>query len=439
MYSTLQRAILFLSAFTVPLQATQWSIGPFAFSATKLAVVLLVVLVGMQLLSSSHRRLPPDRSLLLLPVFGVSVLLSAFVNLAHGNPPLFAFNASLGYVGLIVLYLALLWSIRSRSELLAVLWGLVLGGAVAGFPALLAASSGSLFTRGDRFRGLAGQANTLAYELSIATAIAVGLYFTERSRLAKLLLVGAGCVMVLAIIGSLSRSALAALFVMWALWLVRSGRFDTLRYALPAILLAGIVFAFLPSEVHDRMATVLDPAQRKYDTGTAGRMYQAEWAFKAFLSNPITGVGAANFQRWTNAQPGGHLLDNTMHNSFLYLMATQGLLGLLPFLGLYVVAWRDYGAAGRIAAARRKRGDPYLRELGGYALFLQLALVGSAVGGLMHQESASKGLWIVFALSAVVLHLTRKRAEDLDSSLSTLRAEPSHAFGPTRDVATATG
>jgi O-antigen ligase len=441
MYATFQRTILFVAAFTVPLQSTSWRVGPTAVSATKAAVVLLVVLVAMQLLSPSHRRLPRDRSLPMLALFAVSVVISGFINVAYGHPPLRALFAASLFVGMIILYLALLVSIRSRAELVAVLWGLVLGAATAGFPALLAARSGTLFAPGDRFAGLAGQANLLAYELAIAIPIVVGLYFAARSYFAKLVLLGVGAIILLAIIGSLSRSAFAALFVMWAIWLIRSGRFDTLKYVLPAVAIALVLFALLPVEVHDRMATILDPAQRQHDRGTHGRMIQAEWALRAFLSNPIAGVGTANFLPWVKTQPGGYMLDVTMHNSYLYLLATHGLLGLVPFLALHVYAWRDYSAVRRLSAAWRHRGDPNLSELGVYALFLQLALVGAFIGGQAHQESDSKGLWICLALSAAILNLARKRVAELETSpvAHPTQSARSSAYGPAPDVVAATG
>lgn len=416
MYAIFQRTILFAAGFTVPLQATQWSIGGYPVSITKAVVALLMVLIGMQLISPSHRRLPPDRALPMLILFAASVLVSGFVALAHGQPLWFVFAGSAPYFGLVLFYVALLLAVRSRKELVFVLWGMALGGALAGFPALIQASQGTLFVRGSRLQGLAGQANTLAYELTIAVAVLAGLYFSVRAFAAKLLLLGAGFVILLAIIGSLSRSAFGALVIMWGFWLFRSGRLDILRYALPAVAVAGILYLFLPAAVHDRMSTVIDPAQRRADAGALGRIDQAKWATRALLSNPVAGIGNGNFLPWVKRQPGGHLISNTIHNSFFYVMATQGLLGLIPFLSLHFLAWRDYTSALRLAAARRKRSDPLLRELRTYALFLQIALLGSIVGGMAHQESASKGLWILFALSASVLHLARVRATELDAT-----------------------
>lgn len=438
MYSFIQRTILFAAAFSVPIQATDWTIGGFSVSLTKLVVALLLLLAGMQLLAPSHRRLPRDSSLGLLAVFAVSVLISSFVTLVHGQSIWFVLAASSRFFGLALFYVVLLLTLRERKDLVAVLWGLGLGAALAGLPALTRAGTGTLFDSYDRFGGLAGQPNTLAYELSIAIAVVAALYFSARSFFTKLVLMGTGGVILLAIIGSLSRSAFASLVVMWALWLFRSRRFDTLRYALPGVAIAAILYVFLPTPVQERMATVVDPAQRKYDSGTRGRLVQFEWATMALLSNPVTGVGIANFIPWMNSQPGGHVMDDTVHNSFFYVMATQGLLGLIPFLGLHLLAWRDYSRVLRITTARRKRGDPVLREFGNYALFLQIALLGSAVGGLAHQESTSKGLWIVFALSAITLHVARARAAELDGEPSTVPVENSCVHRPAGDVAVAT-
>ena len=47
------------------------------------------------------------------------------------------------------------------------------------------------------------------------------------------------------------------------------------------------------------------------------------------------------------------------------------------------------------------------------ALFLQIALLSGLVGGMFHQQHRSKTMWMVMALSPVVLSLARERIEAL--------------------------
>jgi O-antigen ligase len=154
------------------------------------------------------------------------------------------------------------------------------------------------------------------------------------------------------------------------------------------------------------------------------------WTARAVADSPIVGIGIENYIPWARRQPGGSLIHNSLHSGFLHILATQGLLGFVPFMALVVSAWLDYGAAQRLARARRNRGDPAMRELGSYALFLQIALLGAIIGAITHPTSSNKGWWMLMGISAVTVTLARQRSRELDAQLETsAEHRPPIAFG----------
>jgi O-antigen ligase len=212
---------------------------------------------------------------------------------------------------------------------------------------------------------------------------------------------------------------------MWAFWIWRSRRLDTLKYVIPGVAVAIVLFFLMPERVHERISTMVDPSAREQDTSIQGRFDMVIWTGRALAQSPVVGVGVNNYVPWVRRQPGGGTIFNTLHSGYMSILVDQGLLGFLPFLAVILLTWMDYGAAQSLARARRNRGDPAIRELGAYALFLQIALLGCMVGALTHDRSESKGWWMVMGLSATAVTLARRRNAEL------LAQTPASATDPT--------
>ncbi len=416
MYRFLKRTILFIVGVTMPIAGFSTSIAGIPTTPAKIATFLLFVLVGMQFALTDQRRMPRDRGLVPLMIFLVSLAISSVVSVAQGMTLATIILASTRYVGLALFYVVLLYVIRTREDIALLFWALVIGGAVTGFPGLIEIREGSFLATGQRTEGLAGKSNKLGYELAICIPLAFALYFTTKSLLRKAILLGSVAVMFIAIIGSLSRSTFLAIGMMWAFWIWRSRRVDTLRYMIPGLAVAAALFFVMPSQVYDRIDTMLSPSRRDEDRSINSRFLQTVWGVRAFLSNPIVGVGVNNYVYWVQRQPGGAMLHNSLHSGFMNVLATQGLLGFVPFALVIAFAWMDYGLAQRLVRSRRSRGDPALRELGTLALFLQVALLGALMGALVHPSDDSKGWWMLLSLSATSVALVRQRIAELEGA-----------------------
>jgi O-antigen ligase len=408
----------------MPMAGFSTAVGGYPISPAKAATALLLVLAVLQFALTSQRKLPRDRAKIALAVFGVSLVISSIVSVVQGMSVPIVTIAAFRFVGLIAFYFLLLYVVRTRDDLVLIFWALVIGGTITAFPGLIEVQEGTYLSAGQRSAGLAGKSNTLGYELGICMPLAFGLYFAARSTLRKLFLLGAVALMMVAIVGSLSRSTFVAIAAMWAFWIWRSRRIDTLKYAFPAVAIAVALVFVMPTKVYERIETMTDPTLRDEDRSMNSRVGQAIWAGKAVLTSPVVGIGVNNYIPWVQNQPGGAMYHNNMHSGFLYILATQGLLGFIPFMALVLMAWFDYSAAQRLVRSRRSRGDPALRELGSFALFLQIALLGAMIGALVHPMADSKGWWLLFGLSTVTVSLVRQRIAELDGSVASLTPQP---------------
>lgn len=221
--------------------------------------------------------------------------------------------------------------------------------------------------------------------LCICVAAALTLTRITRARITTLLALGTPAVVVVVL--SFSRQGLIALIVTLGLALVvtaRKGRFlvgpliVTLlvaAIALPLLLIGSDdVALFLQAQkdtFSDRVLEGLTESGRSRDQGLELRKLENYYAWRAFLSEPVTGLGLGSSYRpllplhLENFFPQG-VGPKFAHNSYLWYLAKTGTVG---FLGLLVFLLHPLPAA--LARGNRSEGDA-----GSFRLALGLALVG---------------------------------------------------------------
>jgi O-antigen ligase len=420
MYKRLQKLVLFLVGATVPLQG-------FAFRAVGLNAtpfkVMTAVLFGLAMLRYATRARGGwrDRKSVWMVAFLVSLGVATTMAIVAGLPPGPVARTVTTQIALVSFYFLLGYVLETKEDLILLLWAFVIGSAIT-----VGGGAGNVDPtawEGGRYQGLSGQDNLLASDMNVCLMVAFALFFRSRSKLQRLLLVGAGASALVGIALALSRAAFLGLGAMWAFWLYRSGRRGNIQYAVLAVMIGMVSLVFAPESVFNRMDTVIDPAKRAADGSIQGRLVIDAWAVRAFISNPLAGVGTPRFATWVHQHPGTDFVSwHTVHSAYLSIAAEQGLLGLVPFLMLLWLTWSDYSWSWRATRARRQMADPVLKEFEHIALFLQLALISAMVAGLFHQEHRAKTLWLVMAVSPVVAGLVRERVEALQGSVA--REEP---------------
>jgi O-antigen ligase len=121
------------------------------------------------------------------------------------------------------------------------------------------------------------------------------------------------------------------------------------------LVLAGVLaLPVVPSSFWDRMDSIVN-AEEDESGSRAARLRLIDQGMEVFLENPITGIGAGQFQNY-NA-PGVVEKWRVTHNLWLQLATELGVFGLLTFAFLVVRAYRSNFIALRILRGPRRRGS----------------------------------------------------------------------------------
>ena len=175
-----------------------------------------------------------------------------------------------------------------------------------------------------------------------------------------------------AVLGSQSRGALLGIIAMLAfLWVKSRGKMMTGIALLCAIPLA---IGFMPDKWDERMSTIQNYEQ---DPSALGRINA--WGMAVNLANdrPLVGGGFELYNADVFARYAANPADvRSAHSIYFQVLGEQGYVGLLLFLFLWLLAWRD---AAWISLHTLRRPD--LQWASHLARMIQVSLVGYAVGG----------------------------------------------------------
>jgi O-antigen ligase len=252
---------------------------------------------------------------------------------------------------------------------------------------------------------LAG-ADDLAFFL-IAAVPLLGALLT-RSRQPEWWIWAAFATIVVALVGTRSRGAVAALAVMLVISVVF--RMYPRRYAGVLMALAGTTIAFVLAVLPHPVGQAISDPQRYAETRIAERNDLREAAVRMIREQPVLGHGPGAFSlfhqdyRAEGANPADLDLD-TAYSSVLEVAAELGVLGALALFGVFVVPG--------VAARRRwHRGRPDL------VAATLLALSGLIAAALIESQQHRLPLWFLAALAAALGHHARRRIPWFDDNSS---------------------
>jgi O-antigen ligase len=209
-----------------------------------------------------------------------------------------------------------------------------------------------------------------------------------------------------------SRGDLLALVVMLLVWLSIVG-WRHRRYAVVVPIVAALAYVAVPG-ISTRLSTLTELthiSSTTTDPSLLGRLQAQEVGLAMFRSNPITGVGAGNFQvvepQFLSA-PGVYDTgtDLAPHDLYLQLVAEQGILGLSTWLlffgGALVLCLRSM-----LLAARLSADTEWTTALGALT-----SLVGWGAASVVLHLSDLTDLLTVIAIVVVVDGHLRARADE---------------------------
>ncbi len=429
-----QRAALALTMFFLPVEDLSFlDFGGLPVTPAKLAGLLLLI-AGVVRWLVGPRTIPRSTKHLWVLAFAFSFVVSNVVAILSGLPFLSVLPYLTTDASLLLLYFLVLIIVRSRRDLDWLCGGYVTGAVVVGISAALGFGPTD-DPNTTRLGGLGGNPNGAAQDIGVALPLVLVLSSGLSPLWQRVLgLLGFGVLLATGV-ATLSRSFFVTLPAMWSLALLRMRRVALLRYSLFGFLLVVISVLTVPDTVWDRLGT-LQGGRLTRDTSAMSRLYTSQLGVVAFIKNPVAGVGRRNFMNWANRDGGGRV-EFVVHNVYLTVAAEQGLLGLVPFLAIVGIAWREFGRTWRLLGVAPARTDPEARRLRLRALSLQVAFLGVLIGGLFHPMLNFKMLWVLFGLSTVVFALGDSRVAQLTRATGGLAAAsekratvgPSHPWG----------
>jgi len=422
MFRIIKRFVLLLVAFSIPIEFLGADIGITTVTPIKVTAVLLVLAMFLRVVFES-RPYPRDRMIPWIAALMLSVLTSSLIGYAAGIPVPNLVSLDVTWFSMFLLYIGMNYLIDDLDDVDLFTRWLAYGGVFVAVTAALGMGYQIVSSEGVRQGGYGGNVNQLGANLSIAFPLAAVFLLESQSVARRLSIFAVLAVHLGGMVMTLSRSTYLAVGVMGLWWFIRYARpGTTARLILPGFVLISALLVLAPESFYERIMTVAPAGQASDDSIRLRLQKQFPDAINMFASNPIAGVGILRTVSWSNEF--GRKSGNVIHNSYLQLAAEHGLLGLVPFSAISLLAWLQIGQL--IRRARSPGASETIRRIGTRAIYLQIALIGVYVNSLTHATLRDKGPWLVFALSSILVTLMRRnrsaevgKATDLQTNETT--------------------
>lgn len=176
-----------------------------------------------------------------------------------------------------------------------------------------------------------------------------------------------------AVLGTYSRGGLIGLFIVGVALLIKSRR--RLAVALAVVVIGTTAYQFMPAQWTQRMETLHEA--KETDSGQT-RIQSWQFATNVAIHHPLVGGGFDDYQDlsfWTSYAPAG-AVQRAIHSIYFRTLGEQGFVGLILFLGLLALSWRNCSRV-----RKRTRNDPDLKWAFDLASMLQVCLIAFMASG----------------------------------------------------------
>ncbi len=355
-------------------------------SVVKLLGALLLVGYALRALARDEEvRLPP--TLPALVAFTMLVLLSLMLSgdIAAGLSKTLRYLLFAAFAFLVVQLLT------TRRDVAVLLRVLVLSATAAGLYGAAQLVTGEA----ERVSGPIADANDFAYLLASVLPFAV--YLALRDRRARIWWVLCSGVLVGALMGTLSRSALvgAGAVVLWAV-ATRRTRLGGVLAGLVVILgVLALALTLWRPLIEER----LEAKSRIASANVESREAYWKAALEMAADNPLLGIGPGRFgvesREYVRNDP-VNLENPVVHNAYLEVLAEGGLPTLIAFLAFLAGSWRLAVRARRRFEAEEDRDGLRLTAA------VQASLVVAIVSASFLSVQTAVPVWLLSGLAAVL-------------------------------------
>lgn len=341
----------------------------FAFSFPWVQLIAIVTLVSL-VLSKERKK---------IPLCSVSVLLFLFL-VWTGITTLFAVAPDAAsekfqeFLKVMVMVFATFMLVDRRERMHWLVWMIV---ASLGFYGL----KGGLFTfmKGGVYHVVGPPRSFIADNNALALALCMILPLMRYLQLhstKKAVRIALGISMVftgISVLGTYSRGGLIGLFIVGAALFLKSRR--RIAVVLVLVVVGVTAYHFMPPQWTARMNTLHEAR----DTDSAETRIQSwEFAANVAIHRPLVGGGFEDYQNlsfWNAFAPEG-AIQRAIHSIYFRVVSEQGFPGLLLFLALLFVSWRN------CSRVRKKTKDsPEQKWAYDLASMLQVTLLAFMVAG----------------------------------------------------------
>jgi putative inorganic carbon (hco3(-)) transporter len=298
---------------------------------------------------------------------------------------------------------------RSWRSVRGTLLALVLSGLILARAALSGYSGGRAST------ATMYDPNDLAYLLVTLLPLAIGFVITSKATLWRMIYAGVAAVLLIGLLLTQSRGGLLGLIAVGAFmilapirapekdaWVAAKKRRIRIAAVFAVLCLSVVIWSQLPQDAQQRFATLLDLSHDYNldpdDPTARGQIWNR--GVRATIARPL-GYGPESFAM-VDWKFGGRFF--APHNSYLEVAVELGVVGLILFLRMYVLAWRGLKRIRTTLMARESLSHEQ-GEVLTFARLLQFSLVGNAVAGFFLSMAYASVLWTIFGICMAVMAL----------------------------------
>ena len=234
--------------------------------------------------------------------------------------------------------------------------------------------------------------NSLAVAILMVIPLMIFLSQISRYHLIKKGLLLGGLLSLFTVLGSQSRGALIAISVVGFFYWLKSNR--KIISGAVIVVMATILLNFMPDSWYRRMNTI---ETYEEDGSAMGRINAWEYAFNAANHN-LLGMGFNSWSYETFAQYAPNPSDvHAAHSIYFGVMADHGWIGLLLFLGIFILSWRKLSNL-----VKKTRNDNEHQDLHILGKMMQVSFLAYLSGGAFLSLSYFDLPWHLVSITLIV-------------------------------------
>ncbi len=384
---------IFLFTLIVYFRPYEWVPGLSSFTSMAFWVAIATLLIYLP------SQVSAENSLTVLPIEIKCALflgIWALLTIPIAREPALAWERySEEYVKVLVIFIVMINTLRTKSRLKGIMWLGTAAGLVLSYEAVRLYQEGDFNTEKyrvsvDFVSGMFGNPNDLALHFVIFTPIAVALGIASRNKFFKLAYFIVAALMVMGITVTQSRSGFLGLLGVAAVLVWKFGKKQRFKTSLISSIVALAVILFAPGNYGLRILSIFFPELDPVGSSNqrSDLLTQSLWAT---LYNP-QGLGIGNFRVIS-------IRNLETHNAYTQISSELGLLAIVAYIILLISPLRKLGAIERRMFAREDFSWIYYLSIG-----VQASLVGYMISSFFGPVAYN---WFVYYLIAFAVCLRR--------------------------------